>query len=984
MIRRVACLVVLVPSVLAAQFQTVETSTMRMIYTSPLQSYLVPLVNASFENALRFHRELFGYTPPGPINVLMHDLWHYGNAGARPVPENHVTIGIAPYGHDYESAPAPERMASSMNHELAHIVTTDKAAASDRLYRSMFFGKVTPNTEAPLSMVYSYLTTPRWYAPRWYLEGIATFLETWMAGGLGRAIGPYDEMVFRTLVRDSLRIYDVTGLESEGTTIDFQVGTNSYLYGTRFISYLALRYGTDSLLQWVDRREGSRGYFASQFRKVYGRSLEEEWSRWIEWEREWQRGNLAAIRRHPTTVARPRTDRVLGSVSRAYLDTATGSVIVAVRYPGQEAHIAAIGVSGGKYSRVADIVAASGLSVTSLVFDPDSRTLFYTTNNSDWRDLVTLDLATGHARTLIKNARIGDLAFNRADRSLWGVRHDDGFSTLVRVPYPYQEWNQVFTLPYGRDLFDLDVSPDGSTLVASMSDLNGDQRLVRYPIPSDPKDLHPSGPWTPEVLFEFGEWSPSNFVFSRDGQFLFGTSYYSGVSNVFRYDIARKRMQPLSNAETGFFKPLPVSADSLVVFAYSGRGFVPSLIANVPPDSISAIRFLGNEIAERRTAVQSWVPKAVPAISVDSIAHITGTYSTLRNFRLDNAYPVVEGYEDAAGHYAVAGGVRFNFSDRLGATGLDVTTSWSPGQQLDPFEQVHARAVFRHWNWKLTGAVNPADFYDLVGPTKTSRRGYSLAAQYKHDLFVDGPTTFDYTLQAAGYANLATVPEFQNVAASFDKLASVSGDLSWRSLRKSLGAIDDELGKTWDAGVRGNYVNGVMHPRLSVGASKGFLLPLDHSSIWLRAGAGTALGGNQGDPFARFYFGGFANNRLDHREIKQYRNTESFPGLGINQVGGASYGRAQAEWMSPPLRFRSVGSPSAYLRWASLSIFGTGLVIDPTHEAERRALASGGAQVDLRLVTLSHLDSTLSFGLGVAGGDGVPTSSAFMVSFKIM
>ena len=44
-----------------------------------------------------------------------------------------------------------------------------------------------------------------------------------MNGGVGRVIGPYDEMVFRTLVRDSGRIYDVVGLESEGTTIDFQV-----------------------------------------------------------------------------------------------------------------------------------------------------------------------------------------------------------------------------------------------------------------------------------------------------------------------------------------------------------------------------------------------------------------------------------------------------------------------------------------------------------------------------------------------------------------------------------------------------------------------------------------------------------------------------------------------------------------------------------------------------------------------------------------
>ena len=60
-----------------------------------------------------------------------------------------------------------------------------------------------------------------------------------MGGGLGRAQGAYDEMVFRAMVRDNARFYDPLGLESEGTSVDFQVGANDYLYGTRFISYLA-------------------------------------------------------------------------------------------------------------------------------------------------------------------------------------------------------------------------------------------------------------------------------------------------------------------------------------------------------------------------------------------------------------------------------------------------------------------------------------------------------------------------------------------------------------------------------------------------------------------------------------------------------------------------------------------------------------------------------------------------------------------------
>ena len=41
---------------------------------------------------------------------------------------------------------------------------------------------------------------------RWYNEGSAVFFETWMAGGLGRAQGGYDEMVFRAKDHDHLRL----------------------------------------------------------------------------------------------------------------------------------------------------------------------------------------------------------------------------------------------------------------------------------------------------------------------------------------------------------------------------------------------------------------------------------------------------------------------------------------------------------------------------------------------------------------------------------------------------------------------------------------------------------------------------------------------------------------------------------------------------------------------------------------------------------
>ena len=50
---------------------------------------------------------------------------------------------------------------------------------------AVFLGKVFPQPQNPESLIYSYLTVPRYDTPRWWNEGGAVFLETWM-----RRVGP--------------------------------------------------------------------------------------------------------------------------------------------------------------------------------------------------------------------------------------------------------------------------------------------------------------------------------------------------------------------------------------------------------------------------------------------------------------------------------------------------------------------------------------------------------------------------------------------------------------------------------------------------------------------------------------------------------------------------------------------------------------------------------------------------------------------------
>jgi len=971
------------PSGAGAALRMIETKDMRLVYPEILLEYLAPYTARCFENSMRCHRALWRYESRDKVNVILDDASDYGNAGVWANPRNGMIVHIAPSNFVYETGPSNERMNFTMNHECVHVVALDGAAGSDRIARAVFRGKVRESSEHPESILWSWLCLPRRAAPRWYHEGAATFFETWMAGGLGRAQGPYDEMVFRSMVRDGTPFYDPLGLESEGTKVDFQVGANAYLYGTRFFSYLAWEYSPERLLRWVDRTPGSKRGFAAQFRRVYGKSLTESWAEWVDWEHRFQQANLDSVRKYPTTPWRDLSKRALGSVSRAYFDRETRTLYVAVQYPGVVAHLAALSIDTGALRQVREVKGPALYFVSSLAWDPASRTLFYTTDNNGWRDLWQCDPVTGRADMLIKDARIGDLAFDRADRSLWGVRHFNGYSTLVRLAPPYSNWTQVTTFPYGRDLYDIDVSPDGTLLAGSVVEIDGKQSLRLFRSESLARN-----DTTSRALFDFGNAIPTGFVFSEDGRRLYGSSYYTGVSNIFRYDLDADSMDVVTNAETGFFRPVSLGGDSLIVFRYGGEGFVPARVEAKPLTDVSAITFLGAQLVEKHPILKKWKAPPPSSVDLDSLVIHSGPYPGIRAIGLADVYPIVEGYKDRASL-----GLRFDLSDPVQVNRFDVSVSHTQDSRLPAGERWHAKLGIQRWDVSASARWNPASFYDLAGPFKTSRKGYGAALQWEKSLLQDDPRTMGLTLSLDGWGGLERLPDNQNVATSrgFSRLVAAGADLSYKNLRASIGAVDYEKGESWKLIAR---LNGVRFDREGNAIWRGFpqgvgtfdigapaLLP--NGSLWLRTAAGYSPG-DPAEPFANFFFGGFGNNYVDCQDPKRYREWSSFPGAEIDGVAGTNFTRAMIDLNLPAVRFRRAGTLDLFATWVRLSIFGSGLVVDWDRGASRRRLADLGAQADFRFQLLIQHPLTLSVGSAWALEGGLPPTDEFMASLKIM
>jgi sugar lactone lactonase YvrE len=794
-----------------------------------------------------------------------------------------------------------------------------------------------------------------------------------MGGGLGRAQGAYDEMVFRAKVRDDAKFFTPVGLESEGTQIDFQIGVNDYLYGTRFYNYLAYAYSPEKVIDWMRRGKDSKAYYANQFEQVFGKPLDDAWQDWIRFEHDFQRENLKTLAQYPATPVTVLSKRALGSVSKSYYDEKSDTLFGAFRYPGVIAHVGALSFKDGTVRRLANINGPALYGVASLAYDPEGNRLWYTVDNKGYRDLMQIDIATGDKAMLIRDGRIGGLSFDSADRSLWGLRHQNGLATLVRLDPPYTGWREVHAFAYGEIPSDLDVSADGKLLCATVSEIDGDQRVNVYRI----ADLM-NGQVNPIAALRLEGSYPEGGTFSKDGRFLYASAYYTGVSNVYRLDLENGKIDAVSNATTGFFRPIARDDGNLIVLEYTGEGFRPVLIDPKPVNDLGTIKFLGTENVAKHPFLKTLAVGSPARVPIDQLITERGEYIPQKELRLDSTYPVVQGYK---GH--VGFGWYINFEDPPQFNQLQALVSYSPAGDLRPWEALHATVSYHTVFWHVRYWHNDANFYDLFGPTDRSRKGDALLGGYRGFLILDPTRQMDFTVDGGLFTGLDTLPGAQNVHTADKQIAEVKFGMTYLNMDRSLGAIDYEAGYGWNFTLQDDYARNDNFPKARGGFDFGLPLPWNHSSLWLYSSAGIAAGAGT-NPLNDFFFGAFGNNYVDNGEVKRYRTYDSFPGFKIDEVGARSFLKSVAEWNLPPIRFEEIGIPSFYLGSIRSAVFGGMLSANPGAMNEHE-LGNVGFQLDLNFTVALYLPMTFSVGYAHGFGDStVHGREEILASLKIL
>lgn len=882
-----------------------------------------------------------------------------GNGGVNAFPWSNIQIGMAPMNMSFYVAPSVERYYHLFTHEQTHVVMTDKATKADMGWRKFFGSKIYVDNRHPMSAIWSYFTTPRWYSPRWYQEGIACFLETWMGGGMGRAIGGYDEMYFRSLVYNNSKMSSVVGLESEGTASDFQLGTNAYLYGTRFVNYLVLAHGFDSLVTFYNRTEGSSMFFARQFKKTYGQSVRKVWKEWQAYEKEHQEQNLAAVRALPVTPTQPITAKALGSVSQPVYDPATRTIYTAVNHPGKFARLVSINMDNGKIKKLAYIDDPRLYVPSYLCFDQKRNRIIYTSQNQNYRGLRVYDLKKHRIVKRLNFQRLSNVVYDNTNDCMYAFFTSQGVIHLVCVDSTLKNKTPLFSFPFGVEVFDLAISHDGTMLSATMSGDNGEHSLILFNI----NDLKQAN-FKYTVLKSFPDANLGGFNFSLDDRFLIGSSYYTGVSDLWRIDIATGEMQLMSNSELGLFTPVEISADTLLALQFEREGMRPVLLKEQVLEDANAISFMGQEVYDRdeaRLSELGKVKRTLPHIDFGEVTDSITKYSPMKEMRFAGAYPDLTGFVDreACNNVTPVLGYMFRFQDPVGFNRLNIHFGISPWSHNNWENRFHLDVDWTYRWWHFTASWNHTDFYDLLGPMQTSRKGYSFSLGYSRMNTLRAPLKTHWGVTIAAYGLMDALPLAQNVRVDIRSMQSLFAFYHISKTRKSLGGVKPEQG--WEFGTD-DYVNlvaGHFYPTLTITANGGVLLPyLRNTSIWLKNNFGSNFGGND-EAFSYEYFGGFRMNYIDCStpyRVAGLFDYNAMPGAELDQIRAKTYLRSHLQLDICPLRFNNFGALGIYPTWAQLSPFVGYL------NASGDNYLNYGAELNIEVMLFNYLKTTWSIG----------------------
>lgn len=931
-----------------------ESEHFKIIYRDS-HSNLVNHILSSAENSLAQLQKLFDYQPNDKIIINTYDVSDFGFGATTTIPENYIRLEIEPLEPGYEMVPYSERFQWLISHELVHIVVNDMSSDFESSLRSLM-GKVNPDKNQPLTAFYSLITNHNRYTPRWYQEAIAVFVETWFSGGYGRILGNFDEMYFRSLVNDNQKFAGASEIENVTSHKSILLENILYLYGSRFIAHLANKYGAQKIYDWFSPQKNEfYSGIESKFEQIYGIDFNDAWKNFISDEQEFQISNISLIKKYPLTEFQRLSDTSFGWVTNSTYDSKNNTLIFGYHRRGQLAEIQNFNLDTQKSDYITTLPTPSLVQVSALAYDESYKKLFYTTNNNQlYRDVWEYDLNSKKEKLLFKDSRIGQLTISSAAHELWGIQHLSGKAILIRSKYPYTEYQSLSVFDVGDEFSDLSINRTGNLLASVLHRSNGQQSIIV----ADVSGLDKGYPYKFRTITFSG--SPENPSWSLDGKYLYWNAYTNGVSNIYRYDFATEEIIALTNTIKGFFKPVEVSADSLIAMEFTVDGFIPVKFAIRKADKLPAINYFGQKILDKSPELYELNLKPANEVVDKNLFTKEESYSPISDFSIKTFIPIVSGFQTR-----VVLGLFTQINDPLLYHDLTIEAGVSPFKETTSDIKFHLRVKYSyHQKFSVAIEQNAADFFDLFNSRKRGMLGGRYTVGYNHYWIFDNPLKVKQMTEFSVYRGIKFINDNTTEVRQPD-FAILKSELEIRDLRKTIGSIDWESGDLFKFSILG-YGSNPDDPQFSgqfMGEwDKYFIFLTPHNVLHLKAATGYHVVNNN-IPETMFFFGGFGNREIDNEPVKQFEKMFRFPGVPIYSIASDKFLKVMIENSFPPIRIPNLSIGSIDFKNINFSIFSQSLISD---SRELDKIINLGAQLNLVLEHWYNLESTISTGFAKA------------------
>ncbi len=496
--------------------------------------------------AERVHSRLSDFVqwqPKERTEIVLTDEYDVSNGHASPYPTNRMTLYLSSPDDIRSLEDYGDWLELVFTHEYLHILHLDKARGAPDFLRNIF-GR------------FQYLF-PNAFQPAWFIEGLATYVETDTARGVGRGQSSYYEMQMRMEVLSGLKPLR----QVNQPMASWPMGTVPYLYGVYFYNFIAERYGEEVIRQLVDNYSNNIIPFRlnSNSRQVLGKELDQLWHEFGVHLGERYRPQQERVRAQGEVIGERLTRQgyfngplVAGNEGAIYyiaFDAMRRPALMRL-LPGRDPErLADVGFG----SRVAHHPVQGLLLAQPEVCD----------NAAYYYDLYRYDHNGRRKQRLTHCGRYRMADWLPSGEGLIAVHNKGGQNALHQLDADGQRVAVLWQGTKGEVISHLAVSPDGKQVIASRWLAGQGWDLALYELAS--------GEWSALTHSTAIENHPH---FTDDGQAILFSADYDGIYNVHRLTLASSKIERLSHVIGGAFYPVLTGDGSHVTYVgYNAEGF---------------------------------------------------------------------------------------------------------------------------------------------------------------------------------------------------------------------------------------------------------------------------------------------------------------------------------------------------------------------------------------------------------------------------